>query len=394
MINSLNVVGNYVPCTIPVFGSKTENLNLPINNNSSITQTESSRSNLIMQYLQNQAIYNNIFSDYNVSAPIYTPAFDDYTNIKTLDSKGNVVQNIEYKKDGNKLTQEIYVKAVNGSTIKKTIINDGNKKSMNLIILNKNGEITGEESRTYEKLDNNKAISTHNGKIYKISGLLGNVITVEYNGQKKVIDLGKKIQQTLDTVENKPTEKQISKEQTEFLLESVKKLSGDIIMKFDNEIDKLVMLDTDQYEGYYRNENGVRKLKLSQNVKDDMTFMHELGHAINCIDNKSENGDFELMSGDKDFVNTRKIELDKFKTYCKNDEVRKIMNKFTFENWAQKGFRNYAEGQKYAQDEEFAEIIGFVNSMDIDKTNERVPALLQFMPESAEMIYRQNKNFF
>ena len=187
--------------------------------------------------------------------------------MKVLDSSGNVVQNVEFKKDGNKLTEEIFVKCVNGSTVNKTIVNEGNKKSMTLIFKNKNGEITGQENRTYEKLDDDTAISVHNGKTYKISGLSGNVITVEHNGQKKVIDLAKKVQPTVDDIRSGPTQKQITQEQTIFLINSIKKLSGDIILKFDDEIDQIVMLGNDEYEGFYNNDNGVRKLKISQQVK-------------------------------------------------------------------------------------------------------------------------------
>jgi len=397
MIYLVGTNSNNIQFYKPVFTSQAQNP-ATVNTNGQ-TVTPKSKTNLVMQYLENQA-KNNVSSPYNVSAPIWTHAFDNCDNMKVLDSSGNVVQNVEFKKDGNKLTQEIFVKCVNGSTVNKTIVNDGNKKSMTLIFKNKKGEITGQENRTYEKLDDNTAISVHNGKTYKISGLLGNVLTVEHNGQKKVIDLGKKIQPTLDTIENKSTNKQISLEQKEFLLNSVKKLSGDIILKFDEEIDQIVMLDTDEYEGFYRNDNGVRKFKLSQKVKDDMTFCHELGHAINRID--SEGNDIDqnnwsnkvCWSDKKDFAKAREIEINNFRNRCKNNDIIKPMNKFIYDDFIQKGYMSYEEGQKDGQDEEFAEMTGFINCMDVDWINNRVTCMLQFMPESTQMVYKKNQELF
>lgn len=397
MINSVGMNSNYAQYCKPVFPSQAKN-NVAINPNVE-TNTPKETTNLIMLYLENQA-RNNVTSPYNVSSPIWTHAFGNCDNMKVLDASGNVVQSVEFKKDGDKLTEEIFVKCVNGSTVNKTIINDGNKKSMTLIFKNKNGEITGQENRTYEKLDDNTAISVHNGKTYKISGLSGDVITVEHNGQKKVIDLDKKIQPTLDTIENEPTNKQISQEQREFLLNSVKKLSGDIILKFDEEIDQMVMLDTDEYEGFYRNDNGVRKFKLSQKVKDDMTFVHELGHAINRIDSKG--GDIDqnnwrnkvCWSDNKNFAKVREFEMNSFRKNCKNNDIIQSMNKFIYDDFIQKGYMSYEEGQKDGQDEEFAEMTGFINCMDVDWINSRVPCLLQFMPDSTQMVYKKNQELF
>ena len=390
MINSLGENNNFVQYCKPVFTSQTQNT-VAAKTKEQTSPRETT--NLIMQYLENQA-RNNVSSTYNVSTPIWTHAFGNCDNMKVLDSSGNVVQNVEFKKDGDKLTEEIFVKCINGSTVNKTIVNDGNKKSMTLTFKNKKGEITGQENRTYEKLDKDNAISVHNGKTYKISGLSGDIITVEYNGQKKVIDLGKKIQPTLDTIENEPINKQISQTQKEFLLNSVKKLSGDLILKFDEEIDQMVMLDTDEYEGFYRNDNGIRKFKLSQKVKDDMTFCHELGHAINRIDSEGDNGNKVRISDNKDYAKTREIEMNNFRNRCKNDDIIKPMNKFIYDDFIKKGYMSYEEGQKDGQDEEFAEMTGFINCMDVDWINNRVTCMLQFMPYSTQIIYKKNQELF
>lgn len=394
MINPIFMNGNYLQSFKAVFTSEVQNADAVDAKLQTNAQKETA--NHIMQYLENQA-KNNVPLLYNVSTPTWTHAFDNFDNMKVLDALGNIVQNIEFKKDGNRITEEIFVKCVNGSTVNKTIINDGNKKSMELIFRNKNGEIIGRENRSYEKLDNDTAISEHNGKLYKMSGLSCDVITVEYNGQKKIIDLSKKIQQTLDTIKNEPTQKHISQEQRDFLINSVKKLSGDIILKFDEEIDQMVMLDTDEYEGFYSNNGGTRRLKLSSKVKDDMTFIHELGHAINCNDsevnvgNQNSLDDKVYWSNNKDFVQAREVEMSNFRNCCKNNFITKPMNKFTYDDFIKKGYISYEEGQKVAQDEEFAEMTGFINCMDVGGINNRVTSMLQFMPESTQMIYKKNQ---
>ena len=384
MINPICMNSNYVQNFKPVFTSQVQN-SVAVDDKLQ-TSAQKETTNLIMQYLENQVI-NNVSSPYNVSTPIWTYVFDNYENMKVLDAFGNVAQKVEFKKDGDKLIEEVFVRCVNGSTVNKIIINDCSKKSMKLILRNKNGEIISQENRSYEKIDNDTALSVHNGILYKISGLSTDVVTVEHNGQKKVIDLAKKIQPTLDTIENKSTQKQISQEQKEFLINSVKKLSGDIILKFDEEIDQMVMLDTDEYEGFYANDNGVRKLKLSSSVKDDMTFIHELGHAINETDQS-------YLSDNEEFVKTRIAEIDNLHNFCKNKKIIELMRKFTYDDFYQMGYDCYEEAQKVAQDEEFAEIIGFTNCMDVNWIHSRLPSLLQFMPNSTLMIYKQNQDLF
>ncbi len=392
MINSVGLNSNDIQYNKPVsIAQSADNLRTFSVSNQENKQKESG--NLILQYLESQA-NNNISSKYNVSAPIWTPAFDKFENLKVLDAQGNIVQNVEFKKDGDKLTEKIFVKAVNGSTVDKTIVNDGDKKFMTLVFRNKNGEITGEENRSYEKVDDDNAISAHNGKIYKISGLSTDILTIEHNGQKTVVDLAKKIQPTLDTIENEPTQKQISKEQKEFLLNRIKKLSGDIILKFDEEIDKMVMLDTNEYEGFFCNDNGIRKLKLSQEVKDDMTFVHELGHAINSIDSKCDDNNYVRWSDNDDFVKSREFELKNFRNRCKNNSIIRAMEKFTYDKFINKGYVSYKEGQKDAQDEEFADMTGFINCMDVNWIHNRLTSLLQFMPDSTQMVYAKNQELF
>ena len=70
------------------------------------------------------------------------------------------------------------------------------------------------------------------------------------------------------------------------------------------------------------------------------------------------------------------------------------MCKFIYDDAVQKGQMSYYEGQKLGQDEEFAEMTGFVNCIDVDWMNCRVPSLLQFMPDSTQMVYKKNQELF
>ncbi len=67
------------------------------------------------------------------------------------------------------------------------------------------------------------------------------------------------------------------------------------------------------------------------------------------------------------------------------------MNKFIYDDFIEKGYGTYEEGQKDAQDEEFAKMTGFINCIDVDWMNCRVPSLLQFMPDSTQMVYKKNQ---
>ena len=150
------------------------------------------RDNLIKQYLDNLALQNKPQILGDNSKPIFTPTgIGNYENMLVKDATGKVVQEVKYTKEGNKIVETVNVNSVDGSKLNKVITQDGNKKTMSINVKDKNGNDLINENRTYEKIDDDNAISTHNGQEYKISGLKGNVITVEHNGEKKVIDFEK-----------------------------------------------------------------------------------------------------------------------------------------------------------------------------------------------------------
>ena len=86
--------------------------------------------------------------------------------------------------------------------------------------------------------------------------------------------------------------------------------------------------------------------------------------------------------------------MNNFRNRCKNDDIIKPMNKFIYDDFIKKGYMSYEEGQKDGQDEEFAEMTGFINCMDVDWINNRVTCMLQFMPYSTQIIYKKNQELF
>ncbi len=70
------------------------------------------------------------------------------------------------------------------------------------------------------------------------------------------------------------------------------------------------------------------------------------------------------------------------------------MEKFTYDKFINKGYVSYKEGQKDAQDEEFADMTGFINCMDVNWIHNRLTSLLQFMPDSTQMVYAKNQELF
>ena len=367
--------------------------------------------NLIVRYLDYLAAQNinhwDKFTEPQYSTPFANnpdvKVFDEvvgkyvdnnkFKNIKVCDSKGNVVQSVEYKKEGNKIIQTIFVKCINGNTVNKVITLDGNKTTMNFVFKNSAGKPIIEENRTYEKLDNDTAISTHNGKTYKISGLSGDVITVEHNGQKTTVNLADKIQENMESIDQKILDKKVNNEQKEILKNHVKTLSGDLILKFNEEIKSLVWLDDDDC---FFNKNG-SKLKMSQNF-GSLTFLHELGHAINCEDSKCTEDSNIRWSDDKYYTDVRNFEIKNFKLHNNDDETDEIMQKFTECNYfVREGIKSPAEAKKDGADEEFAELHEFINDINIVEGAPgyyRPMLLLQYMPYSTQIAYNKMKSLY
>lgn len=327
--------------------------------------------NLITNYLNNLANQNKVQV---APKPEFTPSgVGEFENMTVKNTAGEIVQSVKYAQEGDKITQNIDVKCNDGSTFNKVVTKDGNKKAMTLEFKDKDGNILTTENRTYEQIDEDTAISVHNGEEYKITGLKGSVITIEHNGKKQVIDLEKKLaSHTEDVRQNKNG--QATPEQKEFLISMIKKQPADIILRVDKETDNLVFLDCPEYEGYY-NENG-RALKASQKA-DSGLIIHELGHAIYDVDNGKGWGD-----NNQDYINTRAVEIENLQKSNAHQKIKDMMRKFTTQNYPG---QDPKEGLIMGANEEFAETFNIMNNIDIDNVWYKSTAIIQYMPKSALM---------
>ena len=312
------------------------------------------------------------------------------------DAHGNIVQEVKFFKKGNTITQTINVNSVDGSKFSKVLTQNGNKKTMDINVKDKLGNILVQENRTYERLDDDTAISTRNGVEYKISGLKGNVITVEHEGKKEVIDFNQKIFPTTEKLDQSSTGKNITDEQKEFLISRIKNRPGDLILTLANEIDKFTFMDEDGYEGWYcgykdnrpeaRND-AIRILKTCR-AADNMLELHELGHGVNEQNNKSGNcwSDLNLI-----YHAVREKEINDFHNNMSSNDYKSYMQKFTNgENMLGSGMTK-EECKLVSANEEFAETFGFYNNMDIENVNFRTTSLIQYMPASSRMAYNASK---
>ena len=382
-ITGRNVVSNNRPQNV---GSEILEQTAISNNTVSVSNFDS-KTNLIAQYLDNLALGNKTqIQKSELCRPEYTnTGINDFENMVVRDKNDNVVQEVTFLKEGSKITQNISVKSVDGSSLQKVLTSDGNKKEMTINFIDKEGNTILKEERSYEIIDDNNAISVHNGEVYKISGLKGCVITVEHNGEKHNVDLNKFIANKTQNLNGSETGNNITDAQKEFLISRIKNRPGDIILKFADEIDSFVYLEGDGCEGWYQGYGMVppeKRQTASRTLKtcgkaDGMLELHELGHAVNELNDKSGQ---RWSDKNTEYLNARDIEIDNVLQNCTQRE-KHILEKFTT------GGANF--GKATGADEEFAELFGFINNMDIENVSYRTTLLIRNMPKSA-MLACQN----
>ena len=353
-----------------------------------VDTSQYARDNLIKQYLDNLALQNKPQILGDNSKPIFTPTgIGDYENMLVKDATGKVVQEVKYTKEGNKIVETVNVNSVDGSTLNKVITQDGNKKTMSINVKDKNGNDLINENRTYEKIDEDNAISTHNGQEYKISGLKGNVITVEHNGEKKVIDFEKMVNPETEKLDQSKTGNTITNEQKDFLISRLKNRSGDILLTIDKELDKLTFMDEKGYEGWYvgYQDSTERTLKTCAEA-NNMLELHELGHGVNEFNDKSGKCWSDV---NQEYHSVRDKEIEIFNQTNKSSDYKQYMQKFmNGEHMLSRGFSK-EECKLVGANEEFAEAYGFFNNMDIENVNFKTTSLVQHMPESVRMVHSQ-----
>ena len=376
MVNISNNLNINQPIQVYNSNAKTDN---EIINNDSPKQP----SNLIEKYLSNLALQNKPTVKNNVDLkPLFTPTFDGYNNMVQKDENGNIVQEVKYSKDGNKIIQDIFVQCYDGSKFNQKKIKDGNKKTMEIDFKDKDGNSIIKESRSYEKIDDDNAISIHNGKEYKISGLKGHVITIEHDGQKNIIDFDKKVNSDTENINEEKTGKKITPEQKDFLINRIKYRSGDIILDFDKKINNLTLLDIDDYEGYYNHG------ALKTCPKADYSLeLHELGHGV------SVRADGTKWTDDNsEYLELRENEINNFKNSVRDEDFDWRMQKFTTCDYFIKDGMSPENAKKQGANEEFAETYSLINNIDIEDISYRTTSLIQYMPKSTVVAYKTFKN--
>ena len=318
---------------------------------------------------------------------------DDYDNYQEVDKYGNVIADIQYSKDKDALVQKITTKSPDGTILKKTLKNPANFKSSNIVITDKNGKILLSKDKTYEKIDENNAKTVINGETYNISGLKGDVIKVEHNGEEIQLDLNKmlktdvKLLQLCISPDNYPIrDNNITDEEKEKLFNRIKSLGGDDLFRLSKSVEHLQFLDEKSHEAFFVEHGKTLLLSPKDWENSHMVAEHELGHAINHTFTHT------LLSENDSFKNIRNYEKLNFKQSGNMTNGDKLFSsKFLDGNpdlaWSDAKTNGDEIDECNLRDETFAECYNNLNTMDIIHYDEevlpmRTLSLFKYMPRT------------
>lgn len=316
----------------------------------------------------------------------------DFDNYSEIDKNGKEIASIKYSSDNGGIVQKITTEAPDGVKLEKTLKNSPNFKQSHILIKDKDGKVLLSKEKTYEKIDDNSARSVVNGETYNISGLSGNVLSIEHNGETTKLDLDKmlnqdvKILQLRVSAEKLPIRNEkITEEEKQKLYNRIKSLGGDDLVRLSKSVETLQFLDEKSIESFFL-DNG-KTLLLSPNDWENTHLVteHELGHAINHSKTVTN------LSEDKDFISVREYEKQNFNKYADlKDKDKFFADKFINGNpdlaWADVNYDLEAE-QVNLRDETFAECYNNLNTMDIihygeEVLPERTMSLFKYMPRT------------
>ena len=393
MVNSVgnNLIDIYIQRLNPDKDKNTEN--------NTIINTDNYSKNLIERYLENSGYYNRpLLSEYNTVTR--TPSeIDNYENYFETDKHGNAIASITHSKDGDTLIQELKTKSPDGTILNKTVKNSENLKSSKIIIYDKNGEILLSKEKSYQKIDDDCARTVINGEIYNISGLKGDILNVEHNGERITLDLNQMLISDVKMLEMRHSpdtypirENKISEEEKTLLFNRIKSLSGDELFNLSKSVKHIQFLDNTPIDAHFCDDGQTLLLSRKDWGTSNLITEHELGHAIN---HSLLNG---LKSDNNDFIKTRNYE----KTNYLNSPNKSKGDKF-FEskfltgnsdlNWEE---TNNAQGEleRTLRDETFAEGYNNLNCLDIihyddDTLPNRMLSILKYMPKTLVEIDKQ-----
>jgi len=356
-------------------------------------QSQASSKNLIEQYLTQTGMNNLQFI--KTTNTISTPSgVGNYKNRVETDALGREILSINYTQSGSAITQNLKTTSPDGTTVEKVTTNDNNLKKTNLVIKDKSGKILLNKEKSYEKLNDDCARTVVNGETYNISGLSGNVISVEHNGEVKTIDLLKMTDEKVEKMtitkngenedesfENRP--EKISDKERETLYSKIKSLGGDDLSRLADSVDEIAFLDTPDncLESFYNK----RALIYSKDVGPHV-ILHELGHAVN-----HRNSDDELLSSNNHLKNIREYEVNNFRQN-KTSADTYFYNKFTnADNLVRRNQEPDMESaESRLRDETFAEGYVMLNSTDIldfdQNVQQRALSLTKYCPKTLAQI--------
>ena len=315
----------------------------------------------------------------------------DYENYLEYDKFGQQVASVTYEKDGDALVQKIKTKSPDGTTLEKTLINSPNFKNSNIVIADKDGNILLSKQKSVTKLDNDREQTVVNGEVYNVSGMQGDVLTVEHNGVIATLDLNKmlnsdvKLLKQRTSSENLPIrDTKITNEEKEKLFNRIKSLSGDDLFRLSQSVEHLQYLDEKSIEAFFVESGKTLLLSPKDWENSHMITSHELGHAI--YNQKIRTNKLD----ESGFKNIRNYEKQNFEQHTNNTRGEELLgSKFLFGNpdmnWADA--EEVEDDDQYLRDETFAESYNNLNTMDIiHYDNEVMPlrtlAMFRYLPRT------------
>ena len=319
---------------------------------------------------------------------------EDYNNYIEVDTTGNEVANVQYSKNGDTLIQNLRTKSPDGTVLEKTLTNSPDLKTSVINITDKAGNVIFTKNKSYKKIDDNTAQTTLNGEVYNISGLKGDIITVEHNGQSINIDLNKMLKPDVKTLksvtspDNLPIrDNKITNEEKQKLFNRIKSLSGDDLVRLSKSVEHIQFLDDKSIESFFVESDKTLLLSPKDWENKHLVTEHELGHAITYTHSKDNKT--SILSDNESFKNVRAYEKENFKNN-KSDTVGDKMfgSKFMFGN-SDLAWSNGDEDGEEAnlRNETFAECYNNLNNMDIihyedEVLPSRTLSLFKYLPKT------------
>ena len=325
-----------------------------------------------------------------------TPSgIEGYDNYSETDINGEEVVSVKYSKEGDKIVQNLKTKSPDGTTIEKILKNSSNFKSSNIVIKDINGNTLLSKEKIYSKQNEDSAQTIVNGSVYNVSGLKGNVITVEHNGESVCIDLDKMLDSEVKLLKMRTSpnnlpirDTKITDEEKQKLYNRIKSLGGDELFRLSKSVEHLQFLDEKSIESFFV-ENGKTLLLSSKDyLNSNMVTKHELGHAVN---HSAYGREDRSLSDYESFKMIRNYEKMNFKQNTNMTDGDKLFgSKFMFSNpdleWTDNN--EFDEDlEQNLRDETFAECYNNLNSMDIiNYDNEVLPmrtlSLFRYLPKT------------